>query len=348
MGSQLPPAPPKFLDASALSIRCAWREIFRVWEDGEGNFDLASRSLASGRLGYLKATLEEIVHPNFGHRCGENEGTNQPCCKINYSSGTTPLFFGTEASRQFLKDAPFSEPLCYLPMSVDNSSGSQVWVPQGSQFGLASDTLLHLSYGQSSVYRVLPVPRKNGGIQGGVVKLPITLQSSAMPARFHPDGSLYLLGFRGWQTNAATECTFQRVRHNPKVVVPIPEKMEYTATGIRLKFPSNLDSQVAEDVTSYAAERWNYVRGPQYGSGEFSVDHPDSDAEKLALEKETKNHCVHDTVSVESAKLLPDGQTIELTLAGMKPSMTLKVSYDPEDKDGKIIKGDMYGTVYQD
>ena len=78
------------------------------------------------------------------------------------------------------------------------------------------------------------------------------------------------------------------------------------------------------------------------------MDHPDREAEKLALEKESKEHRVHDTVAIESAKLLPDGQTVELGLAGMKPCMTLKVTYDLEDKEAKIVKGEIYGTVYKD
>jgi hypothetical protein len=313
--------------------------VMKISPDGKKMEVVATGLRAPGGLG---------IGPNGEITTGENEGTNQPACKINYTSGKAPVFFGNEASRQFLKDAPFTEPLCYLPMSVDNSGGSQVWVPPGTDFGLTPGTLIHLSYGQSSLFEVLPVPRKNGTLQGGAVKLPITLQSSAMRARFAQDGSMYVLGFRGWQTNAATECAFQRIRHNKEAVVPVPEKMEYTSTGIRLKFPSKLDPEIANDVASYASERWNYVRGPQYGSGEFSVDHPDTEAEKLALEKESKDHHVHDTVTIESAKLQPDGQTVELTLAGMKPCNTLKVTYDLESKDQKVIKGEMYGTVYKD
>ncbi len=311
--------------------------LMKISPDGKKLEVIATGLRAPGGLG---------VGPNGEITTGENEGTNQPCCKINYTTGKTPVFFGTEASRQFLKDAPLTEPICYLPMAVDNSGGSQVWVPDGTDFGIAPGTLLHLSYGQSSVYRVLTMPRPNGGLQGGVVKLPISLQSSAMRARFQKDGSMYLLGFRGWQTNAATECAFQRIRHNPGVVVPVPEKLEYTSTGVRLKFPSKLDAEVAADVASYSAERWNYVRGPQYGSGEFSVDHPDVEAEKRALEKESHEHVVHDKITIESAKLLPDGQTVELALSGMKPCMTLKVSYDLEATDHKVMKGDLHATVY--
>ena len=295
----------------------------------------------------LRAPGGMAVGPNGEITTGENEGTNQPCCKINYTSGKKPVFFGTEASRQSLGKAPYTEPLCYLPMAVDNSGGSQVWVPQGGALGLPGGTLLHLSYGQSSVYQVLPVARGKT-LQGGVVKLPISLQSSAMRARFHGDHSLYLLGFRGWQTNAATECAFQRVRYKAAVSLPVPEKREDTATGIRLKFPNKLDAGLAEDSSSYAVERWNYVRGPQYGSGEFSVDHPDAAAEKMALEKESHDVRKHDLVKVEAAKLLPDGRTIELVLEGMKPSMTLSVGYDLEGVDAQVIQGEVNATVYGD
>ena len=215
----------------------------------------------------------------------------------------------------------------------------------GAKFGLKPGELIHLSYGKSSLYRVLPVT-VDDKVQGGVVKLPISLQSSAMRARFHEDGSLYVLGFRGWQTNAATECAFQRIRYNEGAVAGIPEKMEYTDKGIKLTFPVKLDAELAEDVTSYSAQRWDYVRGPMYGSGEFSVDNPDKEAMEKALKSESKNIHKRDSVKIESAKLSEDGKTVDLILEGMKPSMSLKVAYDLEDTDGEILKSEVHATVY--
>ncbi|RYD74721.1 MAG: hypothetical protein EOP84_19440 [Verrucomicrobiaceae bacterium] len=229
-------------------------------------------------------------------------------------------------------------------MEADNSGGSQVWVPKSAKFGLGAGELIHLSYGQSSIYRVLPV-NKDGVVQGGVAKLPITLQSSAMRARFANDGSLYVVGFRGWQTNAATECAFQRIRYNGSPL-PVPAKMEYTSKGVKMTFSQELETELANDPASYNIERWNYVRGPMYGSGEFSVDHPDVAAEKSALEKESKDLRKHDSVPVDSATVSSDGKTVELIIPGMKPSHQLKVSYDLEDTGGEILKGDFYGTVY--
>lgn len=311
--------------------------VAKISPDGK-KFEVVATGLrAPGGLG---------IGPNGEITTGENEGTWQPACKINFlKPGDAPKFFGTEPARQSLTDAPYTEPLMFFPMDMDNSGGSQVWVPEGAKFGLKAGELIHLSYGQSSLYRVLPV-NFNGRLQAGAVKLPIALQSSAMRARFHDDGSLYVLGFRGWQTNAATECAFQRIRYNPEVGLNIPEKLEYTETGVKLTFPVKLDAELAEDVASYSAQRWDYVRSEQYGSGEFSVDSPDKEAMEKAAKSESKGHRKRDKVTIGSAKLSADGKTVELVLEGMKPSMGLKVTYDLEDAEGGVLKSEVHATVY--
>ena len=311
--------------------------VAKISPDGKKFEVVATGIRASGGVG---------IGPNGEITTGENEGTWQPACKINFlAAKDAPQFFGTEDSRQFLSSDSFTPPMLYMPMDVDNSGGSQVWVPDFAKFGLKTGELLHLSYGQSSIFRVLPVTY-NGKLQGGVVKLPITLQSSAMRARFHPDGSMYVLGFRGWQTNAATECAFQRIRLNDEVPLTLPEKIEYSDTGVKITFPVKLDAELAADPTSYSVQRWDYVRGGQYGSGEFSVDNVDADAREKALSSESQGHRMRDTVAIESVKLSSDGMTVELALAGMKPSMGLKVSYDLEDTEGEVLKNDIHATVY--
>jgi hypothetical protein len=308
--------------------------VLKISPDGTKYSVIATGLRAPGGLG---------VGPNGEITTGENEGTWQPCCKINYfTPNQAPVFLGTEPSRHDVKK-PFTEPLCYLPMSVDNSGASQVWVPPGVDFGLKAGELIHLSYGQSSLFRVLPDP-VDGVMQGGVVKMPVSLQSSAMRARFHPDGSLYVCGLRGWQTNAASESAFQRIRRNKEVPVDLPDKVEFTRTGVRIHFAESLNREVATDLESYSAERWNYVRGPQYGGGEFSVDKPDKAAEKQALEKESQEHRVHDKIVIKAARLSKDGQTLDLDLEGHKPSMQLKVTWDLEGTGNEVIKGEYYGT----
>lgn len=309
--------------------------VAKISPDGK-KFEVASSGLrAPGGVG---------IGPNGEISTGENEGTWEPACKINFvRASDAPVFFGCEPSKHEVK-TPYTEPLCFMPMDVDNSGGSQAWVTPEAKIGLNAGEMLHLSYGQSSIFRVLP-QKVGNKLQAGVSRLPIKLQSSAMRARFHADGSMYVLGFRGWQTNAATECAFQRVRFTG-AALPNPDKFEATKTGVRLHFAQKLDPELANDPTSYAVQRWNYVRSEQYGSGEFSVDQPDAEAEKQATLKESKGVKKRDDVKVSSAKLLPDGKTIELVLEGMKPSMNLKVGYDLEDDKAGVIKGEVYSTVY--
>lgn len=294
----------------------------------------------------LRAPGGLSIGPNDEITTGENEGTWQPRCKINFfRADEAPVFLGTEPSRQAIgKDRPFHEPLCYLPMEWDNSGGSQVWVPKGVNWGVKPGDLIHLSYGQSSLYHVLS-QKINDQVQGGVVKIPVSLQSSAMRARFHADGSLYVLGFRGWQTNAATECAFQRIRYVAEKTNLLPQSMEVVKDGVVLHFDVDLEPELAADVHSFTAERWKYMRTEQYGSGEFSIDHPDADAEANALKSEMHKYRVHDTMTVQKAQLQPDGRSVKITFADFKPAMQMKIDYDLESKDGTVMRSSVVHTV---
>lgn len=348
---------------------------FGLETDKEGNFYFAKASpVLPGGRGFDKilphngafikisadgSTLETVatglrapggigVGPNGEITSGENEGTWQPCCKINYFEPLSSAkgFFGVENTRHG-NEAEFTKPLCYLPMNVDNSGGGQIWVTEEAKIGIPAGELLHLSYGQSSIYHVLRQKIGEGSYQGGVTKLPLKLGSSAQRAAYHPDGSMYVCGFRGWQTNAANESAFQRVRYNEEASHPMPTALEVTQEGVKLTFAVELDEELANDSTSFTVQRWKYIRGPQYGSGHFSVDTPDADAEKAAIEKESKKHRVQDKVKVLSARLLEGGKSVLITLEGHKPSEQMKIDYDLESTDGDEFIGAIYNTIHQ-
>lgn len=310
----------------------------KISADGKRLYTIGTGLRAPGGIG---------IGPNGEITTGENEGTWQPCCKINYYEPErgTP-FFGVEDTRQENK-SEFTEPMVYLPMSVDNSGGGQLWVEEGAKIGVATGELLHLSYGQSAIYHVLREKVADGFYQGGVVKLPVKLSSSAQRAVFHPDGSMYVVGFRGWQTNAANEAGLQRIRRNEDAVQPLPTAMSVTKEGIQLTFAVELDDELASDPTSFTAERWKYVRGPQYGSGQFSVDNPDTVAEANALKKESKNHRQRDKVKITAAKLGPDKKSVLLTIEGHKPSQQFKLDYDLESADGDELIGTIHSTIHK-
>ena len=310
----------------------------KISADGKRLYTIGTGLRAPGGIG---------VGPNGEITTGENEGTWQPCCKINFyqPENGTP-FFGVEDTRQQNK-SKFTEPLCYLPMSVDNSGGGQIWVPKNAKIGIESGELIHLSYGQSSIYHVLRQKVSDGFYQGGVAKLPVKLSSSAQRAVFHPDGSMYVVGFRGWQTNAANEAGLQRIRRNTKEVNPLPTAMAVTKEGIKLSFDVELDDELATDPTSFTAQRWKYIRGPQYGSGQFSVDNPDKAAEASAIKKESKRHRKRDSVKITAAKLGGDKKSVLLTVAGHKPSQQFKLEYDLESSDGDELIGTIHSTIHK-
>ncbi|MHC4996151.1 MAG: DUF6797 domain-containing protein [Planctomycetota bacterium] len=169
----------------------------------------------------LRAPGGLAVSPGGVVTTGENEGSYVPQCKITWNppgrltfNGVVPSEWDGKTHVRPLPGAPtdYDRPLCWLPYAADNSGGGQAWVPEGTTWDPNhAGELLHLSYGKSTVYRVLR-EEIDGQTQGGVYRLPIDVTAATMRARFHPvNQDLYVLGFRGWQTNGAD--AFQRVRY---------------------------------------------------------------------------------------------------------------------------------------
>ncbi len=319
--------------------------VLKVSKDGSKLERVAWGFRAPGGLG---------LGPNGIITTGENEGTWVPACKITWTQPGKVTFNGVVPSKWdkatwagALPGAPtdYEKPLCWLPYSVDNSSGSQVWVPENTQWDprLAGE-MLHLSYGKSSIFRVLR-EEVNGQVQGGVFRLPIDIAASAMRARFHPtNGQLYVVGFRGWQTNGRD--ALQRVRYLG-ATTPQPVALNAYANGLLIRFSAPLDPKTAEDPSRYSISKWNYVWGPQYGSGRFSIDDRDVEAEQQAITVPSKgSHNVIDTVNVGAAKLLDDGRAVFLYLPKMTAAMQMEVKYDLVDAKGAACRDTIYNTVH--
>lgn len=312
--------------------------VLKISPDGQQTEVIATGLRAPGGI---------AIGPDGQITTGENEGTWQPCCKLNYHEPSQGMaFFGTEDTRH-QAEGEFDEPMLYFPMAVDNSGGGQVWVSEKAKFGLKTGELIHMSYGQSSLYRILPQKLAEGHYQGAAVRIPVKLSSSAQRARFHDDGSLYVCGFRGWQTNAPNAAGIQRIRYNQENPILIPSHFEVTKAGIKVAFETELDEELAEDPSSYQIERWQYVRGPQYGSGQFSVANPDEEAMKAALVKDSKSHRKRDLIEVQSAELLEDGKSVLLKVDSLVPAQQMEINYDLESADGEIMIGAIYHTIHE-
>ena len=260
---------------------------------------------------------------------GDNEGTWVPTCPVNWVKPGG--FYGVEDLAHGADVKSFKQPLTWMSHDeYDNSGGGQVWV-NSDKWGPFSKHLLHMSYGQCALYLVMHEEAGNGQMQGGVVRFPVKFASSAMRARFNSkDGQLYVAGLQGWQTKAVKISGFDRVRYTGKPVHSI-EAIKYTPKGLRLTFTHALDAKEAADAENFSARRWNYLRSSNYGSGTYEVKNP----EKKGREK----------VAVQSARLLPDGRTVEIDIEDFRPVNQLEIKFKLKAKDGTEINQEFQCSV---
>lgn len=282
------------------------------------------------------------VGPSGEIVAGDNQGHWTPSSKINYiPPGKTGGFYGYPSDPRVEKNidmkkfypqgvpTTFEPPLCWIPYSLDNSSGGQCFVTS-DKWGPFKRHILHTSYGMSKLFMVMHEV-VDGVAQGGVWRFNLNFDAGIMRARFNPgDGQLYTCGIRGWQTNSAHDGALERVRYTGKAVYR-PMDIRVTAKGIYLTFTCPLDAAAANDVNSYDIEQWNYQWTATYGSPEFSVSNP------------TKKG--HDTVDIKSAKLQEDGKTVFLEIPTIAPVMQMSITYKLKASDGHSVEGAEYNTI---
>jgi hypothetical protein len=190
--------------------------------------------------------------------------------------------------------------------------------------------LLHTSYGTTSLFAVLRED-VGGDVQGGVVRFPLKFDSGVARPRVNPkDGQLNVSGRKGWQSNAAKDACFHRVRYTGKPA-NMPCGMKTTDHGIEITFSDPLERLTASDTGSYGIEQWNYVWSGAYGSPDVSVLDP----------KQKKR----DTLEVKSAKLSADGKTVTLDVPGLRPVMQMKIGINVDAADGKELKWELFNTI---
>jgi hypothetical protein len=167
--------------------------------------------------------------------------------------------------------------------------------------------------------------------QGGVVPLPIRLLSGPHRGTFHRhDGHLYLAGSTGWQTSAVKDGALQRVRYTGKPV-RLPMAWHAHSNGLTLTFTQPLERSAAEDPGSYAVSQWNYRYAAQYGSKDWSVANPAEEG--------------RDSVTVRSARLLPDGRSVFLETDPLRPVMQMEIQYSLNTTDGVPMKNQLWLTL---
>ena len=225
----------------------------------------------------------------------------------------------------------YDEPIAWLPMRWDNSSGGQVYVTS-DKWGPWKGAPLFMSYGKCLLYAVL-MDKVDNTVQASMVPFGLKFASGVMRGRFNAkDGQLYLCGLRGWQNNATRDGGFYRVRYTGKPV-RMALKSHVSKSGITMTFSTALDPKSAQDMENYAVELWNYRYSGNYGSPELSVKNPG---------KET-----HDKLPVKSAKLSADGKTLFLEVDGLQPADQYSVKYSIVAADGTDLRSELIGTIHK-
>ncbi|SHJ99660.1 protein of unknown function [Rubritalea squalenifaciens DSM 18772] len=308
--------------------------ILKISKDGSKLEQFASGLRAPNGMG---------VGPNGEITAGDNEGTFVPRCPIHW---ITPGYFGgvvnTYNKKEELKTVVWEDkshkhdpsempkPLAWLPRDVDNSNGCQIWVPN-DKWGMPKGQMLHCSYGTSSIYTVYH-ETVDGQIQGGVVKIPVRLTSSAMRARFNPaDGQLYVGGLRGWQTNAAELGGIDRIRYTGKKFNTLTS-VEAKEGGLKLNFNFKLDDELAADPESYAIKAANIIWGREYGTKEYKIDGSGEGWSKM---------------EVTDAKLSDDGMSVFIKVKDLKPVHELKLDIDVETEEGDEVFFPTWMTIHK-
>ena len=223
----------------------------------------------------------------------------------------------------------YDPPLCWIPHSVDNSGGSQVWAaPSG--WGPLSGKMIHLSFGRCAMMVVLR-DVVDGIPQGGVSLMRGKFLSGAMRGAVNPiDGQLYVVGTKGWQTSALRDGSLQRVRYTGKALrVPIDLKVH--ENGVRLRFANALDPEWGGNASNFAIEQWNYRYSKAYGSKDYSVENPMQEG--------------RDSVPVLGVELSADHQSVFIAVEEIVPVMQMAVRYNLRSEEGDRVRGAVYPTI---
>jgi hypothetical protein len=318
--------------------------LLKISPDGKKSELFASGFRAPNGIG---------ISPTGQVTTGDNEGTWTPVCRLNWVKQGG--FYGVvDLAHREAPPTDYDRPLCWLPKSVDNSSGGQVWVTS-DKFGPWKDRLLHLSYGTCSMYGVLPQEVTFNGqpqMQGGVARFNVDFASGAMRARFNPqDGQLYVTGLRGWQTTATQNGCFQRVRYTG-AATRMPLALAATKKGIKLDFTCEIDAKVAADAGNWNVEVWNYIWSSAYGSPDISTlettvvaTEPGKDG-KLQFSKLQMSERKHDPLTVKSATVSADRRSVFLEIPDLRPAMQMQLKYELKSADGAELRGQVINTIH--
>ncbi|MBM3824889.1 MAG: hypothetical protein FJ404_18740 [Verrucomicrobia bacterium] len=276
----------------------------------------------------LRAANGMSLGPGGEITCSDNQGNWIPSGRLNWIE--PGKFYGYRPAAPSGTVIQRSDPpLCWIPQTMDNSGGSQVWVTS-DRWGPLGGQVLHVSYGKARLFLVA-METARGMRQGGVIPFPLRFETGIMRARFHPrDGQLYLSGLKGWQTDGPRDAAFHRVRYTGRPW-RLPVAVWTDSTGVSMRFTEPLRPSSAVDSENYGVERWNYRESADYGSKDYSVERPGAVG--------------RDRVEIRGVTVSQDGKVVRLALASQVPAMQFRVRFDLQFADGESVRSEYCGTI---
>ena len=206
-------------------------------------------------------------HPKTGLiTCTDQQGHYVPATPLRIIEPGSFHGFKKPAPRK--EHPPITEPLLWMPHPVCQSALGQVWAVD-ARLGPLNDRLLVINFNQSQVLQVFLDPDHR---QGAVHRLPWRFPGPLLKGCVGGDGHLYLAGFNSWGTVTTERAGFYRVRWDGEAEqAPWPAEVRGFKQGLYLRFHTELPADAA-DLARWRLKRWNYLRGPGYGSPHYRRD----------------------------------------------------------------------------
>ncbi|MDL5512292.1 c-type cytochrome [Arenibacter sp. M-2] len=293
--------------------------LLKVRKDGS-----STEIIASG----FRAANGVCINPDGSFLVTDQEGHWNPMNRINWVERNKEVgFYGNMFGYSPPKDSSdlaMIAPMAWVDKKMDRSPAELLWV-DSEQWGPLNGSLLSLSYGYGQVF-IVPYENVNGQRQAGLFQLPIPdLPTGIMRGRFNPlDGQLYVCGMSAWGTQQMIEPGgLYRIKYSGKPVF-VPIELNASQKGLLIKFATRLDPKSAQNIDNYTVKTWDLKRSREYGSEHYN-------------EKE---------LYVKRITLLPDQQTINMEIPGIKATWQMEVNFKLNDHSGKEVKGTIQNTVY--
>ncbi|MEM9411737.1 MAG: heme-binding protein, partial [Planctomycetota bacterium] len=272
----------------------------------------------------FRAANGVCINPDGTFVVTDQEGHWNPKNRINWVS--VGGFYGNMYGYHDFEDSSdeaMDPPLCWITNSFDRSPGELMWV-KSDQWKPIQNRLLNLSYGTGQIF-IVPHEKVGNRWQGGMCAFPLPrFPTGIMRGRFSPkDGHLYCCGMFAWAGDQQKDGGLYRVRYTGEEVC-LPVDLRASEQGIEIRFSCTLENDSIA-AKNFQVKSWDLKRTKQYGS----------------------KHYNEKRINVRSARLLPDGKSIELTIPEIRPTWCMEIQYQFQTKSGRQIEGNIHNTIHQ-